>query len=135
MSKLFNKYLSLKNSDNTKLYLFKSGIFYIFLDEDAKKISSILNLKLTNLNDKILKCGFPCSNISKYMEKLKSLDINFQIVDENLNSVTYEKKYIDNVEISNIIDSIKKLDMNKLSPIQAFSILSKFKETLHGLEN
>lgn len=60
MSKLYEKYKSLKSENNDKLYLFKSGIFYIFLDEDAKKMSNFLNLKLTNLNESICKCRFPC---------------------------------------------------------------------------
>lgn len=58
MSKLYEKYKNLKSENATKLYLFKSGIFYIFLDEDAIKMSNLLNLKLTNLNETIVKCGF-----------------------------------------------------------------------------
>ncbi len=59
MSKLYKTYLILKNQDKNTLYLFKSGIFYIFLDENAKIISNILNLKLTNLSPTVVKCGFP----------------------------------------------------------------------------
>ena len=36
MSKLYNKYIDKKKENNNKLYLFKSGNFYIFLGEDAK---------------------------------------------------------------------------------------------------
>ncbi len=50
MSKLYDIYSSLKSnepkSDKT-LYLFKSGIFFILIDEDAKIASKILNLKIT----------------------------------------------------------------------------------------
>ena len=53
MSKLYNKYLSLKQLDASKFYLFKSGIFYIFLDDDAKIVSEKLGLKLTYLNENI----------------------------------------------------------------------------------
>lgn len=63
MSKLYERYLELKKQDSSILYLFKSGIFYIFLDEDAKKMSYILNLKLSNLNESILKCGIEDSRI------------------------------------------------------------------------
>ena len=45
MSKLYKKYMSLKINDSSKVYLFKSGIFYIFLDDDARTMSPILNLK------------------------------------------------------------------------------------------
>lgn len=58
MSKLYEKYSQLKRLDSSKYYLFQSGIFYIFIDQDAIFMSSALNLKLTHLNNEILKCGF-----------------------------------------------------------------------------
>ena len=41
MSKLYEKFLELKKANNNKIYLFKSGIFYIGLSEDAKVISEL----------------------------------------------------------------------------------------------
>ncbi len=38
MSKLHDKYLKLKKDDSSKMYLFESSKFYIFIDEYAKKI-------------------------------------------------------------------------------------------------
>ena len=58
MSKLIKIYKDLKTQNNDKIYLFKSGIFYIFLDEAAKEMSKTFNFKLTNLNDEFVKCGF-----------------------------------------------------------------------------
>ncbi len=72
MSKLFDKYTELKRNNPSKYYLFKGGIFYIFIDQDAIHMSPILNLKLTHLNEKILKCGFPINNIDKYSSIFKS---------------------------------------------------------------
>ena len=63
MSKLYEKYKSLKENDNSKLYLFKSGIFYIFLEEDAKKMSSFFNLKLSKLNETVVKCRISCTKL------------------------------------------------------------------------
>ena len=60
MSKLYNIYLEEKKKNRDILLLFKSGIFYIAIAEDAIKLSNLLHLKLTNLNDTIQKCGFPC---------------------------------------------------------------------------
>lgn len=57
MSKLYKQYVSLKIKDSNKMYLFKCGIFYIFLDEDAKIMSKFLDLKLTNLNSVVVKCS------------------------------------------------------------------------------
>ncbi len=132
MSKLYNKYLYLKESDSSKCYLFKVGIFYIFLDADARKISEILGLKLTNLNESVVKCGFPSSTISKYINLLDAANISYQIVDENLNSVTTQKEYLSNVNATIILDTIKKADLNNLSPINAFNMICKFKNLLDG---
>ena len=132
MSKLYNKYLFLKKENPDKLYLFKSGIFYIFLDDDAKVVSEALGLKLTNLNESIVKCGFPCSNLSKYLELLNNSNLDYKIVDENLNAITKEQEYLSNVEATNIIESIKKIDINKLTPISAFTMICKFKDMLDG---
>ena len=128
MSKLYNKYLSLKKSDS-------SGIFYIFLDEDARNISNKFGLKLTNLNENIVKCGFPCANLSKYISLLDSANISYQIVDENLNSIAIQEQYINDMNSIIVLDTIKKTDLNKLSPINAFNMICKFKTILDGGNN
>lgn len=135
MSKLYNKYLNLKEMDSSKLYLFKNGIFYIFISDDAVSVSETLGLKLTNLNASVVKCGFPYSKLSDYMEKLNSKNLDFQIIDENLNSVTNEQKYVNNVSVTNIIDTIKKTDMEKITPMQAFTMLNNFKNILTNSRN
>ena len=83
MSKIYQKYLSLKNSKNYTshtMYLFKSGIFFIFIDEDAKIMSQILGLKLGKLNEEIVKCGFPIHSLEKYMQLLSSTPYHIEIV-------------------------------------------------------
>ena len=70
MSKLYLIYKKLKEINKTTIYLFKSGIFYIALSDDAIFLSSKFNLKLTNLNSTILKCWFPVSSIDKYIKNL-----------------------------------------------------------------
>ncbi len=47
MSKLFAKYSELKKQNPNFVYLFKVGIFYLALDEDAHTLSK--NLKLNFL--------------------------------------------------------------------------------------
>ena len=44
MSKIYNKYLELKEQDSDKLYLFRCGGFYIFLADDAKKINDYVGV-------------------------------------------------------------------------------------------
>ena len=105
-------------------------MFFIFLDSDAKLVSNELNLKLTKLNDNIVKCGFPINSFEKYSNLLKERGFEFSIIDENSSIVTSTSNYLSNIEIVNMINKIKNMDINKTSPIQAFNILSNFKKIL-----
>ena len=81
MSKLFTMYQNLKSENSSDLYLFKSGMFYIFLDDDARKINELLGLKLTNLNSSVQKCGFPQNSLNKYLKLLNYLPYSIKIID------------------------------------------------------
>ena len=82
MSKLYKKFISLKIENPNKIYLFKVGIFYIFIDDDARLMSTILNLKLTKLNSVIPKCGFPISSSKKYFDMLKKYNYDICIIED-----------------------------------------------------
>ena len=131
MSKLYNKYLELKSKDNSLLYLFKSGMFYIFLHEDAKTVSEKLNLKLTNFNDTILKCGFPSNSLNKYCNILEQSNLNYEIIDGSV--ITSKTQYIESQNIQNYLEQIKKIDINKLTPLKAFELISNLKNLLGDL--
>ena len=121
MSKLFNNYISLKSQDSNKFYLFKSGIFYIFLDDDARAMSQQFGFKLSNLNNSVVKCGFPTNSLDKYIEKFKIAGCPVHIVCDDdckpiLNSVDlnfFEKT------LNNFLD----LNIDMLSISQAFDTL------------
>ncbi len=133
MSKLYEKYLSLKKQDYSTLYLFKSGIFYLFLDEDAKKMSTYLNLKLTNLNEKIVKCGFPVNTLEKYSTLLKDNGYSVKIVnrqDEQLHSVS---NYILNSDVKNFIQKLSNIDSEHLSIREAYLLLDDIKKQAQSL--
>lgn len=55
MSKLLKQYEELKKKTPEKIYIFKVGIFYNILNEDAKIVSSQIGLKLTDLGPNIIK--------------------------------------------------------------------------------
>lgn len=93
MSKLYEKYLLLKNKNPSQMYLFKSGIFYIFLADDAKKASSLLNLKLSYLNESVFKCGFPVNSLDKYLSLLENMSCKIELV-ESTNSLSQSKKIL-----------------------------------------
>lgn len=128
MSKLFEIYKNLKQNDNETLYLFKSGIFYIFLDNDAKIINKTFGLKLTNLNDKIVKCGFPSNSLQKYIGLLSSTNYKIKIVD-NSNTIAYTvSDYNLNTEIKKLLQTISNIDTETLSIPEAYSLLNDFKD-------
>ena len=53
MGKLLGLYHDCKNKDDTKYYLFKSGLFYYFLEEDARYFSDKYGFKLTGFGDSV----------------------------------------------------------------------------------
>lgn len=128
MSKLINIYKSLKQQNSETLYLFKSGIFYLFLDDDAKKINELLGLKLTNLNSKCLKCGFPISSLEKYANILNTFQINTKIInieDYDSNKLSF---FTVNPYIENLITEIKNVDVSNLSIREAYSFIENIQE-------
>ena len=128
MSKLYDKFLSLKNTNNEKLYLFKSGIFFIALNEDAKKLSDIFGFKITNLNDTVTKCGFPSKRIDYYSSLLNKMNVDFDIIDFSTTSTKSTKDYINSYNFDDIIDLLINIDFNNITFKEAF-------ETLYDLSN
>ena len=111
--KIYEKYIQLKKIDNTKKYLFKSGNFYIFLDDDARKISNITTLKLTTFGNTI-KCGFPLSSKDKYLSILNNIGIEIVLV-ENKDMIT---------------EQINDIKLDSLSKEQLILIIERYKECL-----
>lgn len=126
MSKLYNSYLSMKKLDKDTILLFKSGIFYVLLDNDARLVSSILNLKLTQLNSEVVKCGFPINSLDKYLNLLISYKLNVKIIDINSN-ISYrphEFTYENNTD--SLLTELSTLNVNDLSIKDAYSKLEYF---------
>ncbi len=127
MSKLFLLYGNLKKEEPNTLFLFKSGIFFIAIDKDAISLSKLLNLKLTNLNNTILKCGFPCSSLDKYLVLLKAHNINVKIIDTTKNTTYFLNEYQENKNIKELLDFINNIDINNLSVSEAYNLLEDIK--------
>lgn len=136
MSKIYNKYIELKSESNYQentLYLFKSGLFFIFIDKDAQIISPILNLKLGMLNDTIVKCGFPVQSLQKYLNLMKNTPYHIEIVSfENKTPIsTNQYLYYENMKA--IIDEILHTNVDTLSISQAFDFLYNIQSKLSAL--
>lgn len=139
MSKLYKKYVTLKEEDNSKIYLFRNGIFYIFLDDDAKKMSSLLNLRLTNLNESVVKCGFPVNNLNKYLDLIKNNHYEISILDSVESKPCSSEHYLLNTDAKDLILSLAKVDSNSLSISEIYSLVEdatkKAKSIVKELEN
>lgn len=133
MSKLIDMYKNLKQEDAETLYLFKSGLFYIFLDEDAKLISNIFSLKLTNLNSNFVKCGFPANSLDKYMKILNCTQYKVKIIDNTSNTALTLKEFELNKNAINLLKTVANIDDNNLSIKEAYDFISNIKNTANKI--
>lgn len=129
MSKLYNQYKELKKEKENTILLFKSGIFYIALAEDALVLSEKLHLKLTYFNDEVSKCGFPVSRFSYYSHLLNELSIDYIILESStIPLAPYDS--INQVELNSVITYILSLNFDSISFRESFDILQRIQELL-----
>lgn len=121
MSKLYNRYKTLKNKEDI-VYIFKVGIFYVILDDDAKILSKLLNLKLIPLNSEVNKCGFPVNSLKKYEKILKDNKIKYKIIED----------YEENKDLNQFLNKIKKYDIDNMTGIKALELIYELKEIING---
>ena len=121
LSVIYQKYLQLKKEDANKLYLFKSGKFYIFVGEDCDTINDYVVLKKVKFSSESYKCGFPADVLDNYMRVFKNHNLDVEVIDSLK---------------TNIDDSIKEkiinLDIDSITPLQALNILKDVKEKLRN---
>lgn len=119
LSVIYQKYLQLKKEDANKLYLFKSGKFYIFVGKDCDTINDYVVLKKVKFSSESYKCGFPADVLDNYMRVFKNHNLDVEVIDSLK---------------TNIDDSIKEkiinLDIDSITPLQALNILKDVKEKL-----
>lgn len=130
MGKFYKQYTNLKSKNNSIIYLFKSGLFYICLDEDAKKLNETFNLKLTNFDGTIMKCGFPVKSIDNYIEKFKEANITYEFVDNDFDKIESPETYLNSIKIKYIFETLQDIDIDNISPKEAHNILYKLKSNL-----
>ena len=115
---MYSKYIELKKNNSDKLYLFKVGAFYIFLEDDAITINKYVNLKLTNFGNNYIKCGFPVNSYDKYMNIFKRLSLDIEEV--KYNEVTdFDTNYI--------VNRLRNIELDNLTPLEALNIISELK--------
>lgn len=112
---MYEDYLKRKSKNEDKVFIFKSGNFYIFLGKDAKVMSDELGLKLTKFSNATDKCGFPLNQLDKYTKFIKLLNYEYEIV----------LKPVDQV-----IEDIKNIDIDKLDASIAIDKIKEYKRLL-----
>lgn len=120
MSKIYDEYLKLKKIDDNKLYLFKSGKFYIFIAEDCDLINEYVVLKKVKFTNNILKCGFPVDSLNDYMKVFNNHKLNIEIVDSISCNLS-----------ANIVKIIEKIDINNITPFEALTKLKEIKDLIN----
>ena len=136
MSKLYENYLFLKNNDENSsntLYLFKSGIFFIFLDNDAKIASRLFNLKLTCLTEKIIKCGFPINSLEKYKNLFNKTNYNVKIIDTSKHISYSIKNYAIEDNIHQLLSKISDINSDNLSIREAYLFIEEIKKSAQNI--
>lgn len=118
MSKFYETYLSLKRKDKEKLYLFRMGNFYIFLADDAKRVSTVTTLKITSFNHDIVKCGFPIIAKDKYLEIFQNIHLNVEVIEALPKGLKKDR-------IDQVLAKIKKVNVNTITPMKAMSYLEE----------
>lgn len=116
LSKIYEKYLELKDIDKDKLYLFRAGKFYIFIGDDCDTINNYVVLKRVKFTSDAYKCGFPENVLEDYLRVFKNHKLNIEVIEDvnNRNESVYE--------------IIRNTDINKITPLEAFKILERLKE-------
>ena len=133
MSKLYSIYLNEKQKNKNNIILFKSGIFYLAIDKDAIFLSNTFGLKLTNLNDNIKKCGFPCNSLDKYLTIFKAYNLSVNIIDIEKSTNYTLKDFEINTNLQEILELIKNVKIDTLSIIEAYNFIEKLKEKVNNI--
>lgn len=112
MSKIVEKYLKLKEKNANKLYLFKSGNFYIFIGDDAKTINDYMVLKETKFSNEYNKCGFPKEKLEQYLRVFKNDKLDIEVIEEFKIGEYLSKIDLDNISYEKAIEVLKTIRDN-----------------------
>ena len=85
----------------------------------------MFNLKLTNLNSVVVKCGFPTSQIKKYTNLFTMANLSFKIVDTTDNLLYSPKDFVLNADIYNFLQKISNVNAYELSISEAYDFIDK----------
>ena len=124
------QYLDIKNKYNDCLLLFRMGDFYETFDEDAKKLSSILNIALTardvGAENKVPLAGIPYHSLENNLQKL--IDSGLKIAIAEQTSDPKESKGIVDRAVTRVITPGTVTDPDLLDSNDNNFLLSLYKD-------
>lgn len=88
-------------------------------------MSPRLNLKLTNLNSMVVKCGFPASQLDKYVDLIKKTNYPFKIIDLSENTAFLPNDYVLDSKINTLIEKIAEVNSYDLSISSAYEFIDE----------
>lgn len=113
--KIYEKYKELKQINSDKMYLFRSGGFYIFLGEDADRINEYMVLKKTPFTKETMKCGFPVGSLEDYKKVFNNHGLNIDVIEP---------------EDNNPLKILENILLDTITPLEALKILYELKEKI-----
>lgn len=132
MSKIYNKYLELKQENQDKLYLFHSGKFYIFIADDVEKINQYIVLRKTKFTKEISKCGFPDNCYDDYMRVFHNHHLDVVVLESSdIENNSCESRTKIEEKYSQIQNYVKNIDINTITPLQSMEILHNILRCIH----
>lgn len=143
----FEKYKELKFFNKHKLYIFENGLFYITYNEDADKIKEIFGFVEKQVGNLYRKCELPVQYFERYEKALNLKKIEYEIIknpnlNKNRNKIenTLDNTLDNNEELSinikennkytDIIKTIKEINLSSITPIDAMNVLAKMQNTI-----
>lgn len=126
----FEKFKELKFLNPSKLYIFENGVFYISYNEDADKMKEIFGFVVKQMGSVYRKCEFPVQYFERYEKALQLKRIDYEVIAISKRKKKIEANVLENSssECSNlihleIIQMIQKVELSKITPIQAMNLL------------
>lgn len=126
----FEKFKELKFLNPSKLYIFENGVFYISYNEDADKMKEVFGFVVKQMGSVYRKCEFPVQYFERYEKALQLKRIDYEVIAISKRKKKIEANALENSssECSNlihleIIQMIQKVELSKITPIQAINLL------------
>lgn len=131
-----DNYNKIKGKYPKSILLIKAGSFYISMNNDAIIMNILFGYKLKQISSYI-RIGFPLNNLNKVTSWLTEKEINYVILDNNVDHVKFKhnyNKYIDKIFgyeliISKINFVTNKLNKNMFNP-KIIDILNEMEKIL-----